>query len=213
MPQQEIHKDLVVYPFKNYKAWLQWLARNHGQSESIWVKFAKKNSGIASITYEEAREGAIIYGWIDGLINGLDDHYYLTKFSPRRPKSNWSKINCGIAEQLIAEKKMMPSGLAQVQAAQADGRWEAAYSSPGAITVPAALTRLIDSSPTAKHNFAQLSGANRYAFLFKIQNAKRAATKQKHIQRAFEMLQKGEVYHPESQKKPLKKKRAAKKKK
>ena len=196
MAKREKHKGLDVFEFPHYPSWLAWLDKNHIQQESVWVKLAKKKSGIASISYEEGREGAIIYGWIDGLINGYDDQYYLIKFSPRRPRSNWSKINRGIAEQLIAEKRMKPAGVRQVDLAKEDGRWDTAYDSPATIQVPEELTRLLATDPTARQNFDSLNSTNRYAFLYRIQNAKRAETKQRHIESAFQMLRNGEVYHP-----------------
>ena len=215
MPVQETHKDLHVHPFKNYAQWLSWLKKNHKQTQGIWLKFAKKNSGVPSITYEEAREGAIIYGWIDGLINRYDDTYYLTKFTPRRPRSRWSKINRGIAEELIQKKKIKPSGMLQVLAAKKDGRWDLAYDSQTTITVPEELKKLLETHKTANKNFENLNSVNRYAFLYRIHNAKREETKQKHIEKAFEMLKKGELYHPSPKKKTGKKKptRTAKKKK
>ncbi|MEM9413119.1 MAG: YdeI/OmpD-associated family protein [Planctomycetota bacterium] len=196
MLPKKTHKDLEVLTFSTYRKWLNWLDQNFEQHQSIWLKLAKKTSGVQSITYEEAREGAIVYGWIDGLINRFDERYYLIKFTPRRPKSNWSKINRGIAEQLIANKMMKPSGLAQVHAAQADGRWEAAYDSSSSIEVPNELKKLLKTDSVAQENFNNLNQANRYAFLYRIQNAKRETTKQKHILRAFEMCRRGEVYHP-----------------
>ena len=207
MAKKEVHKKLSVYPFRSYEAWLRWLAKNFEQTDSIWIKLGKKNSGIESVTYEEARQGAIMYGWIDGLINGYDDTHYLIKFSPRRPRSKWSKINRGIAEQLIADGMMEPAGLKQVAAAQSDGRWEAAYDSPGSIKVPPELQKLIETNKKAKKNFSELSSANRYAFLYRIQNSKREDTRRRHIEKAFEMLKRGEVYHPELKKKAARKKK------
>lgn len=205
MPKIKRHKQLEVHLFPDKKSWMKWLSKNFGKEEGIWIKLGKKKSGVASITYEEGREGAIIYGWIDGLINACDDKHYLTKFTPRRRRSNWSKINRKIAEDLIISKKMKPSGLAQVKAAKSDGRWEAAYDSPKTIKAPTALLKLIESNETALANYENLSSANRYAFLYRIQNAKREQTKIKHINIAYEMLKKGEVYHPHLQK-PRKKK-------
>jgi len=204
----ESHKDLDVHSFRTQKSWVTWLKKNHRQYESIWIKYAKKDSGFKSITYEESREAAIMYGWIDGLINGYDDSWYLRKFSPRRPKSSWSKINRGIAEKLIEDGRMMEAGLAQVKAAKADGRWSLAYDSPSKIQVPSELKKLLDGHSVAKHNFENLNSSNRYAFLYRIQTAKRVETREKHIQKAFEMLKKGEVYHPTAAKK-----KAARKKK
>lgn len=123
----ETHKDREVWPFETAKDWMQWLEKRHTQTDSIWIKLAKKKSGVASVTYEEAREAALMYGWIDGLINGLDETHYLILFSPRRPKSIWSKINRRIAEELIGNNKMKPSGLKQINEAKQDGRWDAAY--------------------------------------------------------------------------------------
>ena len=205
----ETYRQLEVIPFASKVEWINWLKKNHQQDDGIWIKFAKKQTGIPSISYEDSREGALIFGWIDGQIKSVDDTFYLRRFTPRRPRSNWSKINRKIVEGLIQSEKMAPAGLAEVRAAKADGRWEAAYDSPSTITVPAELMTLLEGSKTAKKNFDNLSSINRYAFLYRIQNAKRAETKTKHIQRAFEMLKRGEVYHPESARK--KKKKAAKK--
>ena len=120
------YKDLPMLAFKTPAAWLAWLADNHAEQSGVWIKFAKKASGLASVTYEEGREGAIIYGWIDGLKNRYDDRYYLIRFMPRRPRSKWSVINREIAEQLIKSKKMKAAGQGEVDAAKADGRWAAA---------------------------------------------------------------------------------------
>lgn len=119
----ELYKNLPIILFKTPDDWLDWLSKNHNQYQAIWVKLAKKNSDIPSITYEEAREGALIYGWIDGLTNKFDDSFYVIRFTPRRPKGNWSKINKTIVEELIRLKKMKPSGLIEVENAKADGRW------------------------------------------------------------------------------------------
>jgi uncharacterized protein YdeI (YjbR/CyaY-like superfamily) len=213
MARQGIHKELVVHTFRDQKAWMAWLQKNFAQDKSIWIKLAKKGSGLKSITYEQGREGAIIYGWIDGLINGFDENWYLIKFSPRRPKSNWSKINRGIAEQLIKSNRMKPSGLQQVESAKADGRWDRAYDGPSSIKVPPELQKLLDTHKTAKKNFDELHSLNRYAFLYRIQTAKREATGHKHILKAFEMLKKGEVYHPDTVRKKASSKKAARKKK
>lgn len=193
---QEIHKDLEVIAFSTDKRWLSWIAKNYEREAGIWLKFAKKGSGIKTVTYEQAREGAIIYGWIDGLINKYDEQYYLVRFTPRRPRSKWSKINREIAEQLIKTKKMQPSGLAQVKAAKADGRWAAAYDSPANIKVPPELEKLLSRSKKARQFFESISAANRYAFLYRIYDAKRAATREKRIEQTMAMLKKGEVFHP-----------------
>ncbi len=118
--------DLEVKPFRTQKAWEAWLARNHERAPGIWVKLAKKASGIPSVTYDEAVEVALCYGWIDGQAKGLDEDYHLQRFTPRRAKSNWSTINIRKAEALIVSGRMQPAGLRQVEAAKADGRWDAA---------------------------------------------------------------------------------------
>lgn len=120
----ETHKDLPVYLFATSQEWLDWLERHHNNVPAIWIKLAKKNSGVHAIGYDQAREGALIYGWIDGLANSYDEKFYLQRFTPRRPKGQWSAINRDIVEGLIRTGKMKPSGLAQVQAAKADGRWK-----------------------------------------------------------------------------------------
>lgn len=197
MQEFETFKKLRVHYFPNKSEWMTWLHTNWRQRDGIWIKFAKKNSGVPSLTYEEGREAAIIYGWIDGQINGLDEVFYLRKFTPRRPRSKWSKINRKIAVELISAKRMMPSGLKQVADAKEDGRWDAAYDSPSTISIPADLKKLIATDKTAEKNFNELSSANRYAFLYRIQNAKRPETRQRHIDKTFEMLRHGKVYHPE----------------
>lgn len=207
MPKQiEKHKDLEVLTLPTYRTWLAWLKRNHLQQEGVWIKFAKKRSQEKSISYEEAREGAIIFGWIDGLINGYSDTTYLRKFTQRRSRSQWSKINRAIAEQLIKDKKMKPSGLAEITAAKKDGRWEAAYDSPSTAEVPADLQKLLNKNKKAKTFFESLGSANRYAFLYRIQSVKREETRQRHLDKTIQMLTAGKVYHPELRKKKSMKK-------
>jgi uncharacterized protein YdeI (YjbR/CyaY-like superfamily) len=197
----ETHKDLVVLTLVDYKSWLSWLAKNHNQETGVWVKFAKKGSGETSLTYEEAREGAIIYGWIDGLINSYTEKAYLRKFTQRRAKSSWSKINREIVEQLIRSKKIKPAGLAQVEAAKQDGRWAAAYDSPSTIKTPPELLVLLKKNKKAQKFFDSLSSANRYAFLYRIQTAKKPETRERHLKKTMEMLEAEKVYHPKLRKK------------
>ncbi len=124
-----IHKDLPVYSFKTEADFLNWLSKNHDISTGFWLHFYKKATKIPSVDYPEAVDVALCYGWIDGLLNSYDDKSYLLRFTPRRPNSVWSKVNVAKVEKLIAEKRMHPSGLAQVESAKKDGRWAAAYSS------------------------------------------------------------------------------------
>lgn len=187
-----------MHEFKTQKSWLTWLAKSHNQEEAIWLKFAKKASGKKTVSYEEAREAAIMYGWIDGLINKYDDQFYLIRFCSRRPRSKWSKINREIATQLIKANLMQPAGIQQVEAAKADGRWEAAYDSASTMKVPPELQKWLNlkKNKKAKEFFESITSSNRYAFLYRIQAAKREVTRNKWIEKAKEMLTNGEVFHP-----------------
>jgi uncharacterized protein YdeI (YjbR/CyaY-like superfamily) len=193
----EIQKaELPLIPFETFEAWLEWLEINHSISNGLWIKFAKKASGIPSITYEQAREGALMYGWIDGQKGSVDDNFYKLRFTPRRSKSIWSKINCGIVEALIAEGKMKPSGLKEVESAKADGRYEAAYESQSKITVPEDFQKALDSNPKAKEFLNTVNSVNRYAFLYRIHTAKKPETRAARIAKFIEMLKNGEVFYP-----------------
>jgi len=192
----EIHKNLPVVLPTSFEVWLAWLKANGHKENGVWVKLAKKGSGVQSVTYAEAREGAIMYGWIDGLINAYDEKVYLTRFTPRKPKGLWSKINRTIAEQLIEEGRMTPAGLATVEAAQADGRWEAAYDSPAAIQIPKDFQMALGKSPEAQTFFEKINKANRYAILYRIHTAHKPATRAARIVAIIKMLEKREVFHP-----------------
>jgi uncharacterized protein YdeI (YjbR/CyaY-like superfamily) len=188
--------ELPSLPFESKKKWADWLAREHDISAGVWLKLAKKDSGIASVTYEEAVEVALCYGWIDGQKKGFDDKYWLQKFTPRGPKSIWSKINTEKAERLIASGEMKPAGLKAVTAARQDGRWEAAYSSQKNMSVPEDFQAALDKNRNARAFFASLNSANRYAILFRIQTAKKAETRAKRIQQFIEQLERGEMLYP-----------------
>lgn len=188
---QETHKELEVYLFENSDLWSAWLEERAGRPESIWLKIAKKSSPVGSVTYEEAREAAIRFGWIDGLINRFDENYYLLKFSPRRPRSKWSKINRAIAEELIAAGTMRPSGLAQVEAARSDGRWEAAYDPPSTMQVPEDFQELLAQFPDAQAFFSSLSKSQRYAVCYRLQDAKRPETRERRKQQFLQSLLSG----------------------
>ena len=180
-------------PFASKKKWVDWLAIQHDKSTGVWLKLAKKDSGRSSVTYEEALEVALCYGWIDGQKKGFDDNYWLQKFTPRGPKSIWSKINTENAEKLIASGEMKPAGLKAVEAAKQDGRWDAAYSSQKNIAVPEDLQRALNKNKKAKASFATLKSSERYSILFRLHHAKKAETRAKRIQQFVELLEKGET--------------------
>ena len=184
--------DLPILPFENKKKWADWLARQHNKSTGVWLKLAKKNSGIPSITYDEALEVALCYGWIDGQKGSFDEQYWLQKFTPRGPKSIWSKINTEKAEKLIAGGKMNPAGLRAIEAAKQDGRWAAAYASQKHSSIPEDFQAALEKNPKARTFFATLKSAERYSFLFRIQTAKKPETRARRIRQFIEMLEKSE---------------------
>lgn len=187
--------DLPIQSFASKTKWAEWLAKQHDKSAGVWLKLAKKDSGIPSVTYDEALDVALCYGWIDGQKKGFDDKYWLQKFTPRGPKSIWSKINTEKAERLIAAGEMKPAGLKVIEAARQDGRWDAAYSSQRNMSVPEDFQAALDKNKKAKIFFTTLNSANRYAILFRIQTAKKAETRAKRIQQFIEMLGRGEKLH------------------
>ena len=184
--------DYPILPCVSKTKWADWLARQHDKSTGVWLKLAKKDSGIDSVTYEEALDVALCYGWIDGQKKGFNDNYWLQKFTPRGKKSIWSKINTEKAEKLIASGEMKPAGLKVIEAAKQDGRWEAAYASQKTITIPEDFQAALEQSEKAKAAFSNLKSAERYSFLFRIHNAKKPETRAKHILKFIEMLEKGE---------------------
>ena len=184
--------ELSIISFANKKKWTDWLAKQHDESAGVWLKLAKKDAGIPSITYEEALDVALCYGWIDGQKKGFDDKYWLQKFTPRGPKSIWSKINTEKAERLIANGEMKTAGHKAIEAAKQDGRWGAAYASQKNISIPEDLQAALDKNEKAKSFFATLNSVNRYAILFRIQTAKKAETRTKRIQQFVEMLERSE---------------------
>ena len=179
---------LPIVEFRDQRAWGVWLDRNHPVSDGVWLKFAKKGSDVTTVTYAEAVEEALCYGWIDGQVARHDETYYLQRFTPRRRGSRWSQINREKAERLIAQERMKPAGLAQVEAAQGDGRWDAAYPSPSRATVPDDLQRALDANPAAKAFFETLTGSRRYAILYRVEDAKRPETRARRIAEYVKML-------------------------
>src|ERR1041384_3779805 len=165
--------ELPILPFANKKKWTDWLAKQHDKSAGVWLKIAKKDMGIPSVTYEESLDVALCYGWIDGQKKGFDNEYWLQKFTPRGPKSIWSKINTEKAERLIASGEMKTAGPKAIALAKQDGRWEAAYASQRNVSVPDDFQAALDRNKKAKAFFTTLNSANRYAILFRIYNTKK----------------------------------------
>jgi uncharacterized protein YdeI (YjbR/CyaY-like superfamily) len=183
--------ELPVRTFSTQAAWRKWLEANHSKSPGIWLRVAKKGSPRKSVTYQEAVEVALCFGWIDGRMRSVDDRHFVQSFTPRRRKSRWSKINRDKAEALIAAGRMRPAGLRAIEEARADGRWDAAYTSSAEIQVPADLKRALRGKPDAKAFFKGLSKSNRYAVLYQIEEAKKPETRVRRIERFVKMFEEG----------------------
>jgi uncharacterized protein YdeI (YjbR/CyaY-like superfamily) len=188
--------ELPVAAFVDASAWGAWLASNHASSRGVWLKIGKKSASHASITYAEAVERALVWGWIDGQKRALDATWWLQRFTPRGPRSPWSKINRGKAEALIAAGKMKPPGMAEVERARSDGRWERAYESQSRAVVPPDLAKALAASPRAARFFETLESYNRYAILYRIQGAKKAETRAARVAKFVGMLERHEKVHP-----------------
>ena len=188
--------DAAVLEFANRKAWASWLDKNHGKSPGIWVRLAKKGSGSPSVSYPEALEAALCYGWIDGQKKSDGKAAWLQKFIPRAKKSQWSKINRKKALALIGDGRMKPAGLKAIERAKTDGSWDSAYDSPSTAKVPNDLQAALDKNSRAKAFFSTLDSQNRYAVLYRIQTVKKAETRSRKIQQFVEMLARNEKLHP-----------------
>ncbi len=187
--------DLPIHLFATPAAMEAWLEENHSSPDGIWLKIAKKGSGVKSVTYGEALELALCFGWIDSQKKGFDEAFFLQRFTPRRPRGRWSRINRDKAEGLIAAGAMRPTGMAEVEAARADGRWEAAYEGQRSARVPADLQRELDANPAAREFFAGLNSSNRYAIIYRLNDARRPQTRERRLRRFIEMLERGEKIH------------------
>jgi uncharacterized protein YdeI (YjbR/CyaY-like superfamily) len=182
--------------FATSSEWEAWLEAHGSTSPGVWLRLAKKSAEHPSVTYAQALEGALCHGWIDGQKRSEGEHHWLQRFTPRTARSIWSKINKDKAEALVTAKRMRPAGLAAIERAKADGRWEAAYASASASTVPDDLKQALDACPKAKAIFETLDARNRYAVLFRIHNVKKAETRARKIARFVDMLSAGEKLHP-----------------
>lgn len=188
--------DLPVLEFGSQAAWESWLDAHHAAAPGAWLKIAKKGSGAETVSYAEALEAAICYGWIDGQKDRLDDVHWLQRFTPRKPRGRWSRINTDQATELIKAGRMRPAGQREVELAQADGRWEAAYEGQRAMTVPGDLERELAGNEAAREFFATLSGVNRYAILYRIGSVKRPETRARKIAQYVAMLAEHKTLYP-----------------
>lgn len=188
-------QELPTLEFKDRAAWARWLQEQHETSPGVWLKIAKKASGIPSVTHAEALEEALCYGWIDGQRAPHDETHFHQRFTPRRARSKWSQINREKATQLIEQGRMKPAGLAQVEAAKRDGRWDAAYAPQSSQTVPEDFQRALEQNPAAHEFFKTLRGARRYSFLYRIADAKRPETRARRIEQFVAMLAEGRTHH------------------
>jgi uncharacterized protein YdeI (YjbR/CyaY-like superfamily) len=187
--------DLPVLAFADQAALEQWLESEHAAAPGVYVKLAKKGAGVPSVTYPELVESCLCFGWIDGRSNRLDDRFYLQRITPRRSRSVWSQKNVDAVEALIEAGRMRPAGIAAVEAARADGRWERAYAGSADITVPDDLAAALDAEPAVRAEFESLDGANRYAVLWRVHTAATPATRTKRIAAAVQMLREGRRIH------------------
>jgi uncharacterized protein YdeI (YjbR/CyaY-like superfamily) len=188
--------DLPVLPFASRDDWEAWLAENHDGADGLWIKIAKKASGIGTVTHAEALEAALCYGWIDGQRDRFDDTWFLQRFTPRRARSRWSQINRAKAEELIERGLIQPAGLREVERAKADGRWDAAYEPVRSATVPADLRRELERNADAREFFETLNSQNRYAILYRLQDAKRPETRARRLAQFVAMLAERRKIYP-----------------
>lgn len=187
--------DPLIKSFKNAAAFGSWLKKNHAASSGVWIKFFKKNSGIKSIIYSEALDEALCWGWIDSQTKTFDAKAYLQRFTPRRPRSIWSKRNRDHVARLANTGRMQPPGLAEVEAAKKDGRWEVAYDSPKNTVMPPDFLRELSKNKKAKKFFDALNRANTYAIAWRLQTAKKPETREKRMRDILKMLGEGKKFH------------------
>jgi uncharacterized protein YdeI (YjbR/CyaY-like superfamily) len=195
---ERVPSELPELLLNDAAAWRTWLGEHHGDSDGVWLVLAKKGTvEPTSLTYDQALEEALCHGWIDGQVRRRDEHTYRQRFTRRRSRSAWSKRNVGLAERLLAEGRMHPAGVAELEQAKADGRWEAAYAGPAGIEVPPDLAAVLAANPRAQAMFAILTSQNRYAVLYRVAGAKRADTRARRIEQFVAMLARGETVYPQ----------------
>lgn len=192
---KEEQAEYPVLWFETSQEWRAWLEAHHASEKGVWMRFAKKASELRSVSYAQALDEALCYGWIDGQVKKYDADSWIQKFTPRGKRSLWSKINREKVAALVASGQMQAAGSAEVERAQTDGRWEAAYDSPSNAEVPADFAEALEKNAAAKSFFETLNKGNRYAILWRIQTATKAETRAKRIAGLVEMLEKGERIH------------------
>jgi uncharacterized protein YdeI (YjbR/CyaY-like superfamily) len=193
-----VAEETPVLVVADAAAWRAWLGANHAACDAVWVALARKGvTEPTSLTYEQALEEALCHGWIDGQMRGGDGRTYRQRFTPRRARSPWSSRNVGLVERLIAEGRMHAAGLSAVERAKADGRWEAAYPGPATVEVPSDLSEALDANPAARAKFDTLTSQNRFAILYRVEQARRADTRARRIEQFVAMLARGDTIHPQ----------------
>jgi uncharacterized protein YdeI (YjbR/CyaY-like superfamily) len=189
----ETKQDLPIIEFADQHAWEEWLEHHHSDQPGVWLKLAKKNSPTPTVTFTDALESALCYGWIDGQISRYDDHHYLQRFTPRKERSKWSQINREKVTRLIEQGRMKPAGLAKIEAAKADGRWDEAYAPQSQIEVPEDFQRALDANEHAKAFFGTVKGSRRYAFLYRLHHVKAPDKRAQRIAGYIELLSQGKT--------------------
>jgi uncharacterized protein YdeI (YjbR/CyaY-like superfamily) len=193
--KQPTEYDLEIIHFKTQKELEKWLHKNHKKSKGIWLHYYKKSSGVDSIGWHHAVEAGLCYGWIDSVAKPYNELSWLQRYTPRRARSSWSKKNTDHAERLIKLGRMKPAGLAEVEKAKADGRWDKAYDSPGNMKAPEDLLKALEKNKKAKAFFESLTKANKYAINWRLHTAKKPETRARRMKMILEMLKKGEKFH------------------
>jgi len=186
-------EELPIIHFESAEAWEAWLTEHHASAPGLWLKMAKKDSGVDSVSYAEAVEVGLCYGWIDSQGKGLDETFHLQRFTPRKARSKWSRINRERATALMEQGRMQPAGLREVERAREDGRWDRAYEPQSTAAVPEDFQRALEEHPRAREFFAGLSASQRYAFLFRIHDARRPETRARRIEQFVALLDEGKT--------------------
>ncbi len=188
-------KEIPIKPFTSQKKWREWLEKNHGTSNGVWLKIFKKDSGKKTVTYAEALDEALCFGWIDGQKNKYDDLSFLQKFTPRRPRSIWSKRNQEHVARLTKEARMTTAGLKEIETAKKDGRWERAYDSAKNMEVPSDFLKQLKKNKKAHDFFQTLNKTNKFAIAFRLHTAKKPETRERRMKIFLTMMERGEKFH------------------